>query len=237
MAGEPGGLYLLNPEGNVTISGNYIEGYFGGLTVKGQYATGGWGAGGPQVTGLVITNNTIAGNSPTPGSDVTVFDLLCYAGGLPAVMNANQWGWTNNFSGGTSGSANFNVPGYPTLGEYGNPNDYWNPNGPHNLPPPSFLAWTHEEGFEGQSAGKASMSLIYAPTYDIQLDGSPTAAQAMALFRAYAKGQITTYANTAVGAAATGTDGIDGTATETLGADGTAPPAPAITYDFSAGRR
>ena len=26
----------------MTISGNYIEGYFGGLTVKGQYATSNW---------------------------------------------------------------------------------------------------------------------------------------------------------------------------------------------------
>ena len=57
----------------------------------------------------------------------------------------------------------------------------------------------------------------------------------MALFRAYATAQITTYADAAVGAATTGTDGIDGTAVETLGADGTAPPAPAITYNFSAG--
>ena len=40
----------------------------------------------------------------------------------------------------------------------------------------------------------------------------------MALFRGYATAQITTYADAAVGAATTGTDGIDGTAVETLGA-------------------
>ena len=95
--GAPSGLRLFLPQPNVTVSGNYIEGAYSGLEIWGN---ANWGGGTappvlPAVPGMVITHNTIAGNSPT-NADPDVYDLLCVSGGLPAVMNANQWGWTSN---------------------------------------------------------------------------------------------------------------------------------------------
>ena len=173
---EPGGLYLLYPEGNVTISGNYIEGYFGGLTVKGQYATGGLGAGGPQVTGLVITNNTIAG-----GTLDATFD-----GAVPGVMNRNQWN-DGRFVGDPTPPV-FSVQVTVTQAPR---NDY-----------AQFVSWANGFGLEGSSAAAVG-SLIDAATYDAALGGGDGERQgvpigvdaAIALFRGTTDEPDTGYAD------------------------------------------
>ena len=81
----------------------------------------------------------------------------------------------------------------------------------------------------------AAGSLIYAPTYDAELDANATVPQALAIFRAYATAQLDIYQPSALGATPSGTYGIGSTGTTTIGAGGAAPSAADHTYNFTPG--
>ena len=88
--GGPGdaeiGVYMLVPEPDITISGNYIEGAGTGVQIS--------DAGGATVRGLAITYNTIAGG----------YTEANFSGGLPSVMNGNYWAWPRGWPAGTFGA-------------------------------------------------------------------------------------------------------------------------------------
>ena len=154
---------------------------------------------------MVITHNTIAGNS---GTDTTVAEFDA----LPAVMNANQWAWVGPYS--TSPSV-FSVP-----------------NGNFDYGSLAFQTWADENGYEHDSASEQGVPLIAAPTYDGYLgagDGEPpqssppSLAVAVGDFRSYATAQLSTHYPASGDGAADGVavSEIDGATTR--GADGTVP--------------
>ena len=201
--GAPTGLRLFLPQPNVVVSGNYIEGACSGLTI--------WDSAistvGIILPGVVITHSTIAGNS---GTDTTVAEFDA----LPAVMNANQWVWVAISTG--PGSAVFDLP---NVGPFDCYSDYADPT-------------KDPYSYDQQSAGANDQPLIYSlgydpRTYDDRL-ATDTVAQAMQMFRNYVAGCLSGYADPRFGAAASGTDGTDGSATATLGAAGEEPPTPTV---------
>ena len=216
-----GGISFYNPQPNVTVSGNYIEAcgwalYLGGFD-------------GVAVPGLVITHNTIVANSSDNTTNPSVVNL---DNGLPAVMNGNQWAWLNSFPNSQLTSPQFFVPGY-TYDSYNS-----------GSVDTTFLAWAQKNGYEQDSAGQgvAPGVLLNAQAYDADLGGGdgevqtnpPSLAVAMGDFRGYATAQISSYGQSADGAA----DGVAVSeigGTTTRGADGTVSPAAPQTYAFTAG--
>jgi autotransporter-associated beta strand protein len=230
------GISLFDPEPNVIVSGNYIEGDYVGLEI---WPSVSWGSG-SVVPGVAITHNTIVGSSDT-SNDGVVGAAIADFGSLPSVMSANQWTWTGT----NPGNANFQ---FPTGSQGSQDGDY-----------DEFLSWAQAQplNYEAQSAGVKDVPVMTAAQiawynadlvgFDSSLDAgcygaSTIVAQAMTDLRAYAAGQLSTIdglpqiPNEGCGLAALGTtDVVSGSGTETLGASGSSPGAESINYNATPG--